>query len=372
LNILEVSRVPRMSELEMLPAHPTRRQLLTAVAAGAFTPRVWPAPEQTAKPLVSIVRIRNGDIDSAVEHAIELLGGMRAITQGKERIMLKPNLVSPLPNATTKPAVIRTLARLMKAANKDVSIGEGSAAAAPFNVQGTEVFRTTKKDLLNGLQQYVFDQLGYTELAKSLRVPLVNLHTGELVDVKVPGAFVFDKLTIHRSLVETDLLCSVPMMKTHSLAGVTLGMKNLIGAYPGAVYQAVRGRMHDATAKVEPSGTAAAIVDMVRANKLGLVVVDGSTAMEGNGPMDGTPVPMETIVAGTNPLATDMVAASLMGFNVSEIPTFTWANKAGLRPERLDEIEIRGESIESARQKFARPQILPWDVVRNVWATREI
>src|SRR5208337_66191 len=195
-------------------------------------------------------------------------------------------------------------------------------------------------ELLDGLQRDVFERLGYTELARSLRVPLINLHTGDLVEVKVPGAFVFDRLTIHRSLAETDLLCSVPMMKTHTLAGVTLGMKNLVGAYPGAVYQAVRGRMHDATSKVEPSGTAAAIVDMVRANRLGLVVIDASTAMEGNGPSDGPLVPMETIVAGTNPLATDMVAAALMGLDDSDVPTFAWARKAGLRPERLDEIEI--------------------------------
>jgi uncharacterized protein (DUF362 family) len=49
--------------------------------------------------------------------------------------------------------------------------------------------------------------------------------------------------------------------------------------------------MHDAAAKVEPSGTAAAIVDMVRPNKTGLVVVDASIAIEGNGPTDGTIVP---------------------------------------------------------------------------------
>ena len=172
--------------------------------------------------------------------------------------------------------------------------------------------------------------------------------------------------------METDLLCSVPMMKTHVLAGVTLGMKNLIGVYPGTVYQAVRGRMHDAAAQVEPSGTASAIVDMVRANKLGLVVVDGSTAMEGNGPWGGGLLPMDVIVAGTNPLATDMVAASLMGFEPAEIPTFTWANKAGLGPERLDEIEVRGDPVENVRRKFLRPLIQPWSAVRRYWATREI
>jgi uncharacterized protein (DUF362 family) len=130
--------------------------------------------------------------------------------------------------------------------------------------------------------------------------------------------------------------------------------------------------MHDAASKVEPSGTAAAIVDMVRANRLGLVVIDASTAMEGNGPSDGPLVPMETIVAGTNPLATDMVAADLMGFHVAEIPTFEWAHRAGLRPERLDEIEVRGEKAESVRRKFARPAVVPWDTARRFWATREI
>jgi uncharacterized protein (DUF362 family) len=349
----------------------TRREILAAAAA-AFPLELAASPPQRARPVVSVVKIRNGNVEAAVEHAIELLGGMRSITQGKERIMLKPNLVSPAPSATTKPAVIRALARLMKGVHKDVSIGEGSAAAPPFNVQGNEIFRTTKKDLLNGLQQRVFDDLGYSQLAKSLGLPLVNLHTGDLVEVKVPGAFVFDKLTIHRSLTDIDLLCSVPMMKTHALAGVTLGMKNLIGAYPGAIYQAVRGRMHDLTAKVEPSGTAAAIVDMVRANKLGLVVVDASSAMEGNGPTEGTLVPMETIVAGANPLATDMVAASLMGFGAAEIPTFLWANRAGLRPERLEEIEIRGEPLDGVRRKFVKPNVVPWEAIRGLWGAREV
>ncbi|MBZ5583079.1 MAG: DUF362 domain-containing protein [Acidobacteriia bacterium] len=310
---------------------------------------------------MSVVKIRNGNIEAAVERAIDLLGGMAAITRGKERIMLKPNLVAPIPEATTKLPVIRALVRLMRSAHREVSIGEGSAAAPPFNVRDGRTFRTSNKDLLNGLQQRVFDELGYSEFSKAQKVPLVNLHTGDLVEVSVPGALLFDKLTLHRSLTEIDLLCSAPMMKTHVLAGVTLGMKNLIGVYPGAVYQALRGDMHDRAAQIEPSATAAPIVDMVRANKLGLVVIDGSSAMEGNGPTDGTVVPMETIVAGTNPLATDLVAASLMGFAPDEVSTFTWAHKAGLRPRRLEEIETRGDPLERVRREFVRPVLSPWN-----------
>jgi uncharacterized protein (DUF362 family) len=324
------------------------------------------------KAVVSIARIRNDNIGAAVEEAIDLLGGIGEVAKGKERIMLKPNLVSPLPQATTKPAVVKSLAEIMKKAGKEVVIGEGSAASPPFNVQGREIFRTKKRELLDKMQQFTFDSLGYTELAKSLGVPLINLHSGELNEVDVPNAFVFNKLTIHHSLTEIDLLCSVPMMKTHTLAHVTLGMKNLIGLYPGTVYQAVRGRMHDLASEVEPSGTAVAIVDMVRANKLGLVVVDASMAMEGQGPTEGTLVKMDLIIAGTNPLATDMVAASCMGFEPHEIPTFTWAHKAGLKPAQWTDIEIRGLSPDKVARKFARPTIYAWKDIRQTWGAREI
>jgi len=352
--------VLRSMDRELAPLG-TRREFLSSATLSALLAVLPSALAEEIKPVVSVVRIRNGNIDAAVEQAIELLGGMAAITRGKERILLKPNLVAPLPEATTKLPVMRALVRLMRAAHKDVSIGEGSAAAAPFNVRGDQTFRTSNKELLNGLQQRVFDDLGYTEFSQTQKVPLINLHTGDLVDVNVPGALLFRKLTLHRSLVETDLLCSVPMMKTHVLAGVTLGLKNLIGLYPGAIYQAERGKMHDFAAKLEPSATVAPILDMLRANKLGLIVIDASSAMEGNGPGGGTLVPMETIVAGTNPLATDMVAASLMGFEPTEISTFMWAHKIGLRPRRLNEIETRGEPLDRLRRAFVRPVLVPWN-----------
>lgn len=336
-----------------------------ALTSPGYAPRL-------EKPAVSIAKIKNGNIAYAVEKAIDLLGGIKEATRRKERIMLKPNLVGSNPRSTTKPEVVKALAQLMKQAGKEVLIGEGSAAAPGFNVIGYEMFRTTKSELLDKMQQYVYDRLGYTGLAKSLGVQLVNLHTGEMAEVEVPNAFVFNKITLHRSLTEIDLLCSVPMMKTHSLAQVTLGMKNLIGAYPGTVYQSYRGLMHDTAAKIEPSGTAVAIVDMVRANKLGLVVVDASIAMEGEGPTDGDLVEMDLIIAGTNPLATDMVAATCMGFQPSEIPKFTWANKAGLKPTGLDEIEVRGEPLESVRRSFKKPSIYTWEQVRQAWGVKEI
>jgi uncharacterized protein (DUF362 family) len=149
-------------------------------------------------------------------------------------------------------------------------------------------------------------------------------------------------------------------------------MKNLIGLYPGTVYSTVRAGVHDFAADAGSQGVAFEIIDMVRANKLGLVVVDGSTAMEGDGPGDGTLVPMDVIIAGTNPLATDMVATSVMGFEPGRIPTFVWADKAGMQPQRLDEVEVRGEKVSSVRRRFARPHLYTWNDIRSVWGAQRL
>jgi uncharacterized protein (DUF362 family) len=322
--------------------------------------------------VVSIVKIKGGKIGTAVEAAIDLLGGIETVVMGKERIMLKPNLVSNDPRATTDPQVIRSLANLMKKAGKAVSIGEGSGAAGGFNHKNGVDYRTKNRRILDAMQQFVFDELGYTELADSLDIPLVNLHSGEMVEVEVPDGLAYKELSLHHSLTEIDLLCSVPMMKTHVMATVTLGMKNLMGLYPGTVYSTVRSGVHDHAADAGSPGIAFEIIDMVRANKLGLVVVDGSTAMEGNGPGSGQLVPMDVIIAGTNPLATDMVAASVMGFKPGKIPTFVWANKAGLGPQRLDEIEVRGEQVSSVWRRFKRPQLVAWNDIRSTWGVQRI
>jgi uncharacterized protein (DUF362 family) len=84
--------------------------------------------------------------------------------------------------------------------------------------------------------------------------------------------------------------------------------------------------------------------------------------MEGNGPCNGNLVQMNLIIAGTNPLATDMVAASVMGFKPDEIPTFVCANEVGMQPQSLDEIEIRGKSVQDVQRDFERPTMNPWDI----------
>lgn len=328
--------------------------------------------------LVSISRVTNGDIAGAVEEAVDLLGGIAPLTEGHERIMLKPNLVTPQVDCTTKVPVVETLARLMQRAGKDVMIGEGSAAAAGFNLFAQdadappEVCKTRNRETLDAMQQFVFETLGYRELAERLNVPLVSLHSDHVVEVPLDPGHIANSVRIHRILTEIDLVCSVPMMKTHLLAGVTLAMKNLVGLYPGTEYYAVRSYLHDQGAAAGSKGTAFEVLDINSAVQTGFSMIDASTAMEGNGPVDGTLVDMGLIVAGTSPLATDMVGAALMGFRLDEIPAIALAYETGMAPASLEEIEIRGLSLEQCIRKFARAELLQWDDIRGFFGAIEV
>lgn len=316
--------------------------------------------ENSKKEIVSIVRIKNGNIPKAVEEAIELLGGIKSVTTGRDRILLKPNLVAPDRKYTTKVEVVKAIAQVLQKAGKEVMIGEGSAAAESFNSFGNETYITKKREILDGMQRYVFDTLGYTEMARSLNIPLINLHSGDIVEVPLMNGYAAKSVKIHRILTEVDLVCSVPMMKTHVLATVTLSMKNLIGLYPGTEYYAMRSWLHDRALEKGSTGVAFEVIDINRAVKTGLSVIDASSAMEGNGPTAGTLVDMGLLIAGTCPLAADMVGATLMGFEINEIPAFTLAHQSGISPGRLEDIEIRGLTIEQTRRQFVKPTIVQW------------
>ena len=251
------------------------------------------------KNIVSIVRVKNGNITRAVEEAIDLLGGIKNVTNGQNSILLKPNLVAPDKKFTTKPEVVKAIAQLLQKAGKEVMIGEGSAAAESFNSFGDEQFITKKRKILDGMQKYVFDTLGYTEMADSLNIPLINLHSGDIVEVPLKMGFAANSVKIHKKLTEVDLVCSIPMMKTHVLATVTLSMKNLIGLYPGTEYYAMRSWLHDRALEKGSEGVAFEVIDINSAVKTGLSVIDATTAMEGNGPTAGTLVDMGLIIAGT-------------------------------------------------------------------------
>lgn len=143
-------------------------------------------------------------------------------------------------------------------------------------------------------------------------------------------------------IVTESAIISAAKLKTHSETGVTLGMKNMFGLLPDKF-----------KAKYHTRGINRVVVDINTVFRLALTVIDDFIAMEDRGPVHGIPVQMDTILAGTDPVATDSTAARIMGFNPHNIAHIRMAHEKGLG--EIDDVEVVGDNIEDVRRIFKRP-----------------
>ena len=94
------------------------------------------------------------------------------------------------------------------------------------------------------------------------------------------------------------------------------------------------------------------LVALNRQVKPHISVVDGFQAMHREGPRHGTPCKLGTVIAGTDAVAVDAVAAAIMGYHPQDIGYLHYAGQAGLGVVDLDAITIVGDPIEKVRRKL--------------------
>ena len=119
-------------------------------------------------------------------------------------------------------------------------------------------------------------------------------------------------LWLPRTVLEADFLVSMPKIKAHHWSGVTLSMKNMFGVVPGARYGWPKNILHW-------KGIQESILDLCATVPIHFVIADGIVAMEGNGPLNGTPRALGKIVLADDPVAADATCARLMGFHPDRI-----------------------------------------------------
>ena len=83
-----------------------------------------------------------------------------------------------------------------------------------------------------------------------------------------------------------------------------------------------------------------------------LGVVDAFTSMEGDGPIDGTPIDTRLALASTDPLALDTLGTKIMGFDPTQILYMSSMNEAGLGQGDLDKINVLGANLNDCLFKF--------------------
>jgi uncharacterized protein (DUF362 family) len=159
----------------------------------------------------------------------------------------------------------------------------------------------------------VLSQSGYEYCLRDEKIRYVDLNRDQLMHTPLRASYTgMRDLWLPRTVLEADLLVSMPKIKAHHWSGVTLSMKNMFGVVPGTRYGWPNNILHW-------KGIQKSILDLCATVLVHFVIADGVVAMEGNGPLNGTPRPMGKIVFADDPVAADATCARLMRFEPGRI-----------------------------------------------------
>jgi uncharacterized protein (DUF362 family) len=300
-----------------------------AATAGVAAGWLWPKHSVSYRRPRSCVAILNAaeyseKIDTLLMDGLRLF---RLNLLGKT-ILLKPNLVEDLPGpVNTNANIIGAAAHcFLRLGATRIVIGEG-----PGHQRDTELVVQAA-----GLKSHLADR----------RIEFVDLNRDELVRAKMKANYSgLGKLWLPRSILDSDFVVSMPKVKTHHWAGVTLSLKNMFGIVPGMKYGWPKNLLHW-------HGIHESILDICATVPIHFVIADGITAMEGNGPLQGTARELGKIVLADDPVAADATCARLMGFDPLRVQHLSEAGRF-LGNLRADRITMLAESLEAPIRPFA-------------------
>jgi uncharacterized protein (DUF362 family) len=244
-------------------------------------------------------------------------------------VLLKPNLVEFDPHGVinTHPALIAATIEAMRSLGaREVIVGEGSGH---------------RRD-----NEYLLDASGLAYALKDTGARFVDLNHDAVRRVPLRSSYTrLPELYLSRTLLDADLLVSMPKLKTHHWAGVTLSMKNLFGIIPGALYGWPKNVLHW-------NGIPHSILDINAALVIPRFnIVDGIVGMEGDGPIRGEAKQSGVLVFGGDCVAVDATAARLMSIEPDRIAYLAEAGKflGNVREEAVEQI---GERVSAFRQDY--------------------
>jgi uncharacterized protein (DUF362 family) len=242
--------------------------------------------------------------------------------------LLKPNLVGldPLGVMNTHPAVIAaTRESFLRLGASQVLIGDG-----PAMDRDTEA---------------ILESVRLREFVGPLPRVFVDLNIDDVERVLLATkASRLKQLYMPKTVLGADLVVSMPKLKTHHWAGVTLSLKNMFGTVPGSCYGWPKNVLHWA-------GIDNAILDINAAVKPDFAIVDGIVGMEGNGPIQGTPKACGVLIFGDDPVAVDATCCRVMGLMPERIKYLAAAGTM-LGHINANKIQQVGESIDTVFSRF--------------------
>jgi len=260
------------------------------------------------------------NVKNAIQRGLELLGGANQFVKKDENILLKPNWIMAVPPercATTHPSIFKAVCEIFMKEEIQLSYGD-SPGHGTTEDEAYEAARAT----------------GFYDIAEELGIPLADFIYGRDV--------VVGKETFHivNGALDADGIISLPKLKTQGFLKLTGAVKNQMGCIPGRI----KGGYHRELPR--PADFARMLVSLNMYLSPRLYIMDGIMAMEGNGPMNGDPKPMNVILLSSDPIALDATVCRLVDVNPLYSYTVTLGMQAGHGTFLESEIELLGDPID--------------------------
>ena len=270
-------------------------------------------------------------VEDAIKRLLAPLGGMAAFVLPGERVLLKPNMLAakaPEKAVTTHPEVLRAVIGEVKKAGGIPLVGDSPG--------------------IGGINK-VAEKSGMLRVIEETGAVLVEF--GETVEVQ--GTGIFKRIGLARPYLEADKLINLPKLKTHEMMTLTCCVKNLFGAVVGAA----KAGWH-LKAGADREMFARMLVEIYLLRKPELNIVDAVVAMEGDGPGSGDPRQLGVLLAGTDAVAVDVIAAEVAGIPKKLLYVERAALKLGIDSAERGTITTTGLPLDEARvSDFRLPHI---------------
>jgi len=286
----------------------------TATTGGAPSPskgrRQPPAPTGDQAYLAVA---RGSDPAAITKAAIAALGGIERFVQSGDDVIIKPNICvdyhPPEYAATTNPTVVATLVSLCR-----------GAGARRVRVMDTP---------FGGTPESAYAVSGIEEAVRTAGGEMEVMSPVKFVKTPIPEGRDITEWEVYQDVLEANVLINVPIAKHHSLAGLTLGGKNLLGVIlnPSRMHFNLGQRVADLVSLVRPT----------------LTVVDAVRILTAHGPTGGSLNDVQqtdTIIASHDIVAADAYATTLFGLTGASIAYVKAAAEMGLGTMELDSIRI--------------------------------
>jgi uncharacterized protein (DUF362 family) len=289
--------------------------MITGIVGGSLLSNrnIWGDNEVPAA-LPDLVAVQNGQPDVMFDKAIEAIGGMKSLVKKDQVVVIKPNIAwdrPPEAGANTNPGLVKRIA-------------EHCVIAGARKVY---VLDHTCHD-----PQKSYQTSGIMEAAQSAKATVVFANDEkDYQQVNIPKAAVLKTVKVHKLIVECDVFINVPVLKHHSGTGLTIAMKNLMGAVWDRKFYHQYG-LHEC------------IADFCRYRCPDLNIVDAYRITMDNGPQRAKPEDVKirkSLLLSKDIVAIDAAATKLFGGEPAGIRYIRLAHDSGVGTMELEKLNIK-------------------------------